>query len=447
MTAIEYAALVDDVAARIMSGELKPGDRLPPQRAFAYDHGIAASTATRVYSELLRRGLVIGEVGRGTFVARANHTEAGIRGEPHEGRIDLEFNFPTIASQSSLISKSLTCLQRPDVMAAALSPVTNRRIEAARTAAAAFMVSPDWQPPRDGFVFTGSGRQSIAAAIAALVPVGGRIGVEAITYPMIKGIAARLGVLIVPIGMDVEGPLPDQIAKAHRSGALSAIYIQPALQNPLGHSISPLRRAELLKITAKLGLIVIEDIVYGFLADDPPLAALAPDRCIVVDSLSKRIAPGIAVGLLHVPNVLRDRVAQTVRTGAWQVSPLGLEAAVRLLSDGTAAQITQLKRDDARLRQQIVAKGLPGIDIAADPRAYHAWIRLPAGLRSEAFAAAALRAGIAITPSSAFAMAPGHAPNAVRIALGLPTHAQLREAMSKLASLLRAGPNDGDVTE
>src|SRR5205809_487931 len=65
----EYLKLADTVAAEIADGTLRPGDRLPPQRNFAYERKIAVSTASRVYAELLRRGLVVGEVGRGTFIS------------------------------------------------------------------------------------------------------------------------------------------------------------------------------------------------------------------------------------------------------------------------------------------------------------------------------------------------------------------------------------------
>jgi DNA-binding transcriptional MocR family regulator len=309
------------------------------------------------------------------------------------------------------------------------------------------MKTARWQPHPDGFVLTGCGRQSIAAAISALVPVGGRLGVEAITYATIKNIAARLGVTVVPIAIDREGIRPDAVAKTHRGSALSALYLQPVLHNPIGHSMSAARREEIAKLTARLGLFIIEDLVYGFLSDEPPLAVSAADRCLVVDSLSKRIAPGVAVGFLHVPASLQERVATTVRAGAWSASSLALDVGIRLMGDGTAAEITRLKRTDARKRQAIVAKCLSGFEIVADPRSYHVWLQLPDGWRSEAFAAAAARDGISLTPSSAFTIAPGHAPNAVRLALGLPTHEQLRAAGDKLAQLLTTDPDQADVTE
>lgn len=442
----DYRDIADKFAEEIQQGHLRAGTKLPTQRHFAYKRGIAVSTASRVYAELVRRRLVVGEVGRGTFVAGASLQTAS-PGEAHDGRIDLEFNFPTVPQQAGLIARSLTGLQRAHIAGSAVAPVTPRHVDAARKVFAEFLGTSNWQPPRDALVFTGSGRQSIAAAFSALVSVGGRIAVEALSYPLIKSIAARLGASIVPIAMDDHGIVPDALSSAHRKSALSAVYVQPVVHNPLGHSMSAERREEIVRLASKLDLTIIEDRVYGFLSDVPPLVSLAPDRCIVIDSLSKRIAPGVSVGMLHVPGSLCDRVWSTVRGGAWAVSPLSLEVGVRLVLDGAAAEIVKLKRRDARWRQAIVSKALAGHVFEADPASYHLWLKLPESWRSEAFAAAAARAGVAVTTSSAFAMAPGHAPNAVRLALGLPSHDELRVASARLANLLRGRPEVADVTE
>src|SRR5207237_797623 len=82
MSRFEYIRLADAVAADIAGGALQPGDRLPPQRTFAYERKIAASTASRVYTELLRRGLVVGEVGRGTFVSGESRQPTGVSALP-----------------------------------------------------------------------------------------------------------------------------------------------------------------------------------------------------------------------------------------------------------------------------------------------------------------------------------------------------------------------------
>src|SRR5437016_2132095 len=114
-----FAQLADGIAADIAAGRLKPGERLPPQRTFAYERGIAASTASRVYSELLRRGLAVGEVGRGTFIS--GRPEQVALTEPHASSVDLEFNFPILPEQYELVAKSLSGLNRPEALRIALS--------------------------------------------------------------------------------------------------------------------------------------------------------------------------------------------------------------------------------------------------------------------------------------------------------------------------------------
>ena len=89
MSRFEYLKLADVVAAEIANGALKAGDRLPPQRHFAYERKIAVSTASRVYTELLRRGLVVGEVGRGTFVSGETRRGVSTLSEPRGQRIVL----------------------------------------------------------------------------------------------------------------------------------------------------------------------------------------------------------------------------------------------------------------------------------------------------------------------------------------------------------------------
>jgi len=67
----DFRKIAAEIAADVTAGRLRPGDRLLAQRTFAYERGIAPSTAERVYAELTQRGIVTGEVGRGTFVRAA----------------------------------------------------------------------------------------------------------------------------------------------------------------------------------------------------------------------------------------------------------------------------------------------------------------------------------------------------------------------------------------
>ncbi|MET0134280.1 MAG: PLP-dependent aminotransferase family protein [Kibdelosporangium sp.] len=433
----DFRAIADVVAADIAAGRLRPGDRLPPQRGFARRHGIANSTAVRVYSELIRRGLVVGEVGRGSFVRAASPAAEPALAEPGQALVDLELNFSVLPEQPGLLAASLQRLLRPDVLAAALKPATVHGNATARAATAELLARAGWTPNPAEILFTGNGRQAIAAAIAALVPVGGRLGVEAITYPVVKGIATRLGITLVPLAMDASGVLPDAL----RPARVQAVYLQPTLHNPLGTTMPAARRAEIAETVRKLDIRVIEDSIYAFLADESP--PLAPERTIVVDSLSKRLAPGLTVGFAVTPPDLREKVATAIRSGGWAAQHFPVQAATCWLGDGTAAKIVAAKRADALARQRIARATLNGLE--GDERAYHCWWNLPEPWRAETFVAAAARRGIAVAPAAAFAVVPGHAPNAVRLALAAPPRPTLVTALETLAEIARHTPEDTGV--
>ena len=144
MSKFEYLKLADTVAVEIANGALKPGDRLPPQRSFAYERKIAVSTASRVYTELLRRGLVVGEVGRGTFISGQTRRSVTTLTEPRGARIDLEVNYPLLPTQSALIAKSLEGLERPEALEAALKQGTSAGTQAARSISADFLSQNGW---------------------------------------------------------------------------------------------------------------------------------------------------------------------------------------------------------------------------------------------------------------------------------------------------------------
>ncbi len=63
-----YRAIADALAADITTGKLPTGSRLPTHRDLAYKLHVTVGTVSRAYAEAERRGLIGGEIGRGTFV-------------------------------------------------------------------------------------------------------------------------------------------------------------------------------------------------------------------------------------------------------------------------------------------------------------------------------------------------------------------------------------------
>lgn len=67
-----YLQVIEDITSRIVSGEIAVGEKLPSSRELAVTYRINPNTASRVYTELDRRGIVFTKRGIGTFVSDGN---------------------------------------------------------------------------------------------------------------------------------------------------------------------------------------------------------------------------------------------------------------------------------------------------------------------------------------------------------------------------------------
>ncbi|MGI6130717.1 MAG: GntR family transcriptional regulator [Bacillota bacterium] len=105
-----YEQIVEQVRAKILTGELKAGDPLPSIRQLAGQLLASVITTKRAYSELEAEGLIITRTGLGTFVADLGpetiiklkkevvmeHLEEGVR----------------VARQLELANEEINCLFR-----------------------------------------------------------------------------------------------------------------------------------------------------------------------------------------------------------------------------------------------------------------------------------------------------------------------------------------------
>lgn len=72
-----YGQVVEQLRQMIASGELKPGDTLPPVRQLASQLDIAVNTVARAYQELANQELISGNRRRGSIVRRNSPVVSG----------------------------------------------------------------------------------------------------------------------------------------------------------------------------------------------------------------------------------------------------------------------------------------------------------------------------------------------------------------------------------
>src|SRR5664279_325871 len=100
-----YLAFVSALEADIASGRVKPGMQLLPQRDMAQRLDLSVGTISKAYAEAEQRGLISGEVGRGTFVQRRRAEARGLG--PSETTISLALNVPPYTGEDDVIATAL----------------------------------------------------------------------------------------------------------------------------------------------------------------------------------------------------------------------------------------------------------------------------------------------------------------------------------------------------
>lgn len=241
--------------------------------------------------------------------------------------------------------------------------------------------------------------------------------------------------------MDGEGIDPIALREVCEIRRPKVLYCMPVLQNPTTVTMSDERARQIAAVAREYDLWVIEDDVYGFLAEERPLpiAAHLPQRTIYVSSVSKSMAPGLRVGFVAVPTQLVRTFGELSCMTNWMSPPLLSEIALMWIKDGQADRLLKWHRTQARVRQEIVHKALVDYIGVGSPLCYHLWVHLPEQWRMDSFASAALLQGVRVLTADAFAVKRDHAPHAVRLCLGaaLSTH-QIEQAALKIRSLLSA---------
>jgi DNA-binding transcriptional MocR family regulator len=441
-----YRVLVDALAEEVADGRLPEGTRLPPQRDLAYRLGVTIGTVSRAYALAAERGLVTGEVGRGTFVRRPLAATGRVNpvSDGSGDLIKLTVNAPPDAGYGALIGERLAEMAAhpgatADLWAYAPKPgFAEHRAAAARWIAG---VGLDAAPERT--IITGGAHQAIVVAFAALARPGDTVLAEALTYAGICHVAERCGVRLHGLDLYDEGVLPDALEAAARTAGARFLIVNPTVHNPTTATMSLARREAIVALARRHDLIVVEDEVYGRLPAErpPPIAALAPERTVYIGSAAKSVAPGLRLGVLHSPEALFERIANAQHDLFLTCPPLLAELFTRLMADGTAERLAARQRQEAAVRQQIAREVLGAHAYRAQPTSYHLWLPLPAPWRTSEFIETVRERGVAIDPATAFAVEPARAPHAVRVSLSAAAdHDRLRRGLQVLAATLGEMP-------
>lgn len=358
-----HKQLYDELRRAILTGRLKPGERVPSTRGLSLSLGVSRATVTLSYEQLLSEGYLRAETGSGTFVGcelpdellktipvekfrpASSVQEIGARetGLPENwprktGRqLELSCYGASIADSEPFEPCQLadapinfsTC--RPALDEFPLQEWRRLTLKHYRAKDHTMLnyagESPGYEPLReaiasylrharavkcgaDQVVIVNGAQQALDLIAKLLINRGDQVAVENPGYPGARRVFMAHGAELLPAPVDESGIVVDSL-NSRPKNRLKLVYVTPSHQFPTGVTLTLPRRLDLLCWAEKTGAMIVEDDYdseFRFSSRPiPSLQGLANgDSVIYVGTFSKVLFPSLRVGyLVAAPSLAR----------------------------------------------------------------------------------------------------------------------------------------------
>ncbi|MFF8093728.1 aminotransferase class I/II-fold pyridoxal phosphate-dependent enzyme [Streptomyces sp. NPDC016675] len=424
------AEISASIERAVGAGELEPGQPLPPMRELAQQLGVNPNTVAAAYRTLRERGVIETSGRRGSRV-RATPATTGrefIRVEVPEGARDVSDGNPDPALLPALGPAFAAAAEQGD-----REPVLygDAAVEPELLRIARAELDADGVP--DGPVAVTSGSlDAMERVLATHLRAGDAVAVEDPGWGSLLDLVPALGLRAVAVGVDDEGPLPDDVRRVLAAGA-RALVVTDRAQNPTGAAVSAARARALRAVLSEYPRTLLIEDDHGHRIVDLPLHALAgtTHHWAFVRSAAKAYGPDLRLAVLTGDAVTLDRVRGRQRLGPGWVSRITQRAVARLWADASvdprAVAAAYGRRREALLaalaERGVAAYGRSGMNV---------WVPVP---DETGAVARLLHAGWAVAPGARFRLT---APPGVRITVSTLTDGDIGPLADVVAEAVRA---------
>ena len=341
-----HKQLYDELRQAILTGRLKPGERVPSTRTLSQSLGVSRTTVTQSYEQLLSEGYLRASTGSGTFVGCELPDEL-LKSKPVETFRAAEMR-PDDKRQIELSSYGASITDSAPFEPP--EPETPINFKCGRPALEEFPLqqwrrlilkhyrandhslldyadgSQGYEPLReaivgylrharavtcaaDQVVIVNGAQQALDLIAKLLIDRGASVAIEDPGYLGARRVFLAQGAELLPAPVDESGIIVDALTSKtflKSKGGLKLVYVTPSHQFPTGATLPLPRRLDLLAWAEKTGVMIIEDdydseFRYGS-RPIPALQGLANgDSVIYFGTFSKVLFPALRVGYLVAP--------------------------------------------------------------------------------------------------------------------------------------------------
>ena len=355
-----YEALYRCIRTDILSGALKPGQKLPSKRTLAQNLEVSKITVEGAYNQLLSEGYIRAQEKVGYFVEDIPQAPAATSAVVHPATA--EQPRPLLDLTGSGTEKFpfsvWSRLQREvmlDYGEKLLLPLPNQGIAPLRQAIADHLYAFRAMDVDPDNILIGAGTDFHYNLLIQLLGRDKTYAVEDPGYGKIQKIYAAGGVNCISVPMDREGVLPDALDHAQ------VLHLSPAHHFPTGLVTSVPRRLELLEWAQQRdGYIIEDDYDSEFRFDSHPKPTMQSldrsGRVIYMNTFSKSLAPSIRISYMILPAGLMSKFRQNLGFYSCTVSSFEQYTLARFLSRGYFEKhINRMRKYYKNRRNQVVS--------------------------------------------------------------------------------------------
>jgi 2-aminoadipate transaminase len=297
----------------------------------------------------------------------------------------------------------------------------------------------------DDVLITSGAVEAMQLLARTLIDPGDRVLVEAPTYVGAIMAFAGFEAEVEGIPLDDGGIRLDELQRTLAHGPRpKLLYVIPDYQNPSGLSLADERRAALVELCRRYGVLLVEDLAYRELAFDghthTSLWSLGPDIVVQIGTFSKLLMPGVRLGWAVGPEAVVTAMTAAKQTSDQCAGALGQLLMARYVEGGhlddNLVGARKLYRSRAATMLTALEHHMPdGITWTRPSGGFFIWLTAPPHVDARALTAPAARLGVAYVPGSPF-YPDDRGANCLRLAFSRATEDDINEGIGRLATLL-----------
>jgi GntR family transcriptional regulator/MocR family aminotransferase len=155
-------------------------------------------------------------------------------------------------------------------------------------------------------ILTQGSQEAIFMTASLLLKPGSTVAVEEKGYQPAWQCFRHFGAELVPIRLDKEGLVPEDLERKLQDRQIDLLYLTPLHQYPTTVTLTPARRMRIMNLLRDYRVPLLEDDYDHDVHFDSfpplPMASQDPDQLVIyVSTLSKLIFPGARLGFMAVP--------------------------------------------------------------------------------------------------------------------------------------------------